>query len=1386
MPWRDSLLCLVLFIIVSSSIPALFPLLISAAVIGVPSSPSPEFVPNAPGTTNTRIVFGQPTATQAPAFAAMLVSASSIISDAHSPLSPSASNFAALEASDPNVLTPSTSWSYTPTSLVLSASAANADTPVSTAAGSFNLLIGDDVPVEGFITISTLLTSVTFTKAAIAAGQDCTLYARSTGQLQIRTVRAYSAGAQELLVCAVTGITVPFDNAAGRASASDPYVLTAAAVQVLLPGSDAGIAASEQITLRPADTPQYWFNFVPVDRVVTRGALESARLLRVSLDVYVYSVTPADTAIQQSVKVKPTCAGLTVETPSRLLSVASPYRVTKADAPLTVLFDVTNAAYYPFPIAECLIVISTMGSMARACGATAALTPFTRQFDFAFYPVAAALADTAEATHEAVQGNALIDVDFELVLYFHSAQTADWSFSVTLLAPLATQVDFTASSVTVYLTETAGLASLTCTPTVTNTTTLAFSSCGTVDALASNMFAPLAIRFGDLHMTYAAYQELLSTNSSAVAVMRYGDSLVDVPQQNTDITHEFIGEASSPPSVVPMLWTKDVVSANVVDPESSTPTVTAVTHQTYLFKVFFFKSVATCTIEYTYKKSTAHVGIPTANDGPCLSLAAGNVTCEATGAARMSISFRSTFAVAYETTSFSKADFAFTMTYTYVRGGNNSATINAFNADTLDLAYITTSPFALHVLLTDRDWMNSDLTATLQLYIFPLTNVVDTSTVTVRSDCGVYQGTGKAVTYQNLAGVCAPSPITSVSVNASCLPQAQPKYLSYLIATAFFFEDAEHSPFYGNETLPSQCFGLVTATPMTVYPLYDVPLGHIPYINMAYTATAFDITPAADPFQVITTVSGTFTIASAGFLTSTSIMSLVSATDSLIFTEAMLSGDCALSGIPTATQILFTPTKTITQGVSTVLKCTVTGMTVAYNNVESRVTESDPYVLLRTVVALHLLSSDVTTLTDEMVLRLSTTPTFYYHWISSNRVLEQGATTAAARYLKLSLTLFVYRSAPADAVIFSFYTAPVTESCPDLTISNGESALHLAAGQRLGVFTSASVNFGVTDARYYPFDDAMCLSLTSTTDTVAKAGTSTVTLDKAITRDLDFVWYPVTASLDVAVSPTETEHATAPVNVMWEVIIFAHKELAANWSINFTSQAISHPALVFSPNVTAQPSTTPYAKLPCTVTADNATDLRFSDCGAVISVGNFRFAPQVIRFGPVRTTYADYNSLFRTSTTEAGVAGMTAYSAIIPQQNTDIDDDIIQNSPAAVVVSHQLTKVVSASVKNATEPPVVLAMTDQTYLAKIFFFRKVSSFTVSYIYALSTQFVGAPVLSDTCASKVAGKMIDCAVSALRFTLLSAKFRVPYELSSFANTDFTFILDVTYASGELVS
>ena len=412
-----------------------------------------------------------------------------------------------------NAVLSNTSWSYTPASLVLSASASSPEAPVSTAAGSFNLMIGDDVPAEGIITISTLLTSVTFTKAAIAAGQDCTLYARSAGQLQIRTVRAYSAGAQELLACVVTGITVPFDNAAGRADTSDPYVLKADAVQVQLPSGDAGVTASGNITLRSANATQYWFNFVPVDRVVTRGALEATRQLRVSFDVYVYAVLPTNTAIQQTVTAQLSCVGLTVETPARSLSVTSPYRVTKASTPLRVLFNVANAAYYPFPVGACLTVTSTTGSIARAGTATVALTAFTRPFDFAFYPVAAAVADPAAAASEAALGNTLVDVGFELALHLHSPQTAGWNFSVTLLSPLTTRIDFSSGPVTVLSTQTAGYASVTCTPMVANATMLLFLSCGVVDAVASGMFAPRAIRFGASRMTYTMYQALFSTYS---------------------------------------------------------------------------------------------------------------------------------------------------------------------------------------------------------------------------------------------------------------------------------------------------------------------------------------------------------------------------------------------------------------------------------------------------------------------------------------------------------------------------------------------------------------------------------------------------------------------------------------------------------------------------------------------------------------------------------------------------------------------------------------------------------------------------------------------------------------------------------------------------------
>ena len=643
------------------------------------------------------------------------------------------------------------------------------------------------------------------------------------------------------------------------------------------------------------------------------------------------------------------------------------------------------------------------------------------------------------------------------------------------------------------------------------------------------------------------------------------------------------------------------------------------------------------------------------------------------------------------------------------------------------------------------------------------------------------------VTYQNLEGACAPTTITSVSVATSCMPTPQPKYLAYKIDTGYFLSDAEDSPFYSNETLSASCFSLVTATPTSTYPLYDVSLGHIPYVKVTYTATEFSITPASNPLQVITTVSGTFAITGAEALTTTDVLSLVSISDSLIFTAVTLSGDCVVSGTPTPTQLLFTSTKTISQGVSTLLMCTVTGMTVAFANSASRVVADDPYVLLRTAVVLRSPSNPTVgaALATNIVLRITSTPAFYYHWASTDRVLVQGA-TMATRLLKLSLALYAYPTTPTTAVAFNFVTSVLTAVCPGLTISAGTGAVSFTAGQRSNTYTATFVEFDVTAASYYPFDTAKCFGFSSATGTLAKAGTSIVALDQAITHDLDFAWYPVTANLASIVDPAEATHATAPIDVTWEVVIFPHKALSADWGINFTAQATIAPALVFNSGIVTKPSMSSYTALSCTVTANSATELCLSGCDAVTSAGNLFFVPRVIRFGPVRTTYANYNDLFMTYSASTGMTGMNVASVVIPQQNTNVDVQTIENSPPAVVISHQITTITSATVSNATEPPTVLAMTDQTYLFKIFFFRPVLLLTASYAYALSTQVVDAPTISETCSNTVSGKVTDCLLEERCFTSFLAKFSVPYEFNAFATTDFTFTLDTSYMFGGLIT
>jgi len=339
-------------------------------------------------------------------------------------------------------------------------------------------------------------------------------------------------------------------------------------------------------------------------------------------------------------------------------------------------------------------------------------------------------------------------------------------------------------------------------------------------------------------------------------------------------------------------------------------------------------------------------------------------------------------------------------------------------------------------------------------------------------------------------------------------------------------------------------------------------------------------------------------------------------------------------------------------------------------------------------------------------------------------------------------------------------------SGPHVMVSGatGSVALNSATSYRVTTRDTVGVRFDVTDSVFYPFEPSTYITITTTAGTLARAGTAPIALT-AFSRHFDFTMYPVSAKLASTVNPADATHATAPVDVTWELLLFGHTTLATNWALNLTTQAAIAPGLQFSSGITTTASTlTEYTAMSCTPVVESTSLLRLTNCDAVTSPGNAYYAVRVIRFGPVRTTYSDYQMLFTTYGSSAGMLGSNVVGVSVTMQNTDLTDETITNSPPSVVVSHMITTVISATVSNVTEPPEVFAQTNQVYTAKVFFFSTVTTLTISYAYTQSTQIASPPTSFETCTSKVADTLTGCSLAGLRYTQFNVTYRVPYELS----------------------
>ena len=712
------------------------------------------------------------------------------------------------------------SYSYSPSSLVLTPASGDYSQVVSTFSGTFNIEAGESLTTSSSLTFTTTMTSFDFSSATASSG--CTVASAASNQLVIRPTSAVGAGS--MIYCAVANMRVVFANGASRVSSLDPYIMSKDALKLTSPSINTGISSSNDFVIR-ASTAAYWWHMTPTNRVLIQNSvLSSSRMLQVSMLIYFYATSPSASSI--SYTVSSSCSDITLVTASSSVSPSGDYRVTTGTA-TSIIFDVTNTARYALDLA-CF----SMGSIARAVAATQAVSPYSRQIDFVFYPARASLSsgiDLGVTTHT----TAAISVEYEVVVYAHTTLASGWGFTITLQSGIAQYATITSNTAAIS-SFTSTLTKISCSVGYSSAT-VATVSCPALSG-SGNYYSPRVFRFGPVITTYGQYLSMFKSYSIAEGALATIAG-VNVPQQNTDQTDDTIVASDSKPSAVVALYLTRVVSATVINATTTSPTVTGSSQQNYFVRVFFFKRILSATVSYAYSAtSTMTSPSSTGLSSSCSSFAQGSIKCSSLLSPAMYFSFYTgLYTLAYEKTQFAASEFSFTIVTSYTTAGADTASLSAFSLSLLGAPLTFDSPFDFTATLTEITWASTDLTAKFHLYLFPHTSLLSAHNVVLQSSCGVFT-TGNPVVLVNslTTGTCVTrysSGFAQMSMPATCMP-AQPKFVGFQIEAAYSMSAVHKTAYAATGIVPASCFTLVDSISSTaITALHNVDIGPVPPPN---------------------------------------------------------------------------------------------------------------------------------------------------------------------------------------------------------------------------------------------------------------------------------------------------------------------------------------------------------------------------------------------------------------------------------------------------------------------------------------------------------------------------------------------------------------------------
>lgn len=697
-----------------------------------------------------------------------------------------------------------------------------------------------------------------------AVSSNCTVVAKTTTTLKMMfPLTGYVAGEMFSFACQITGIQIVFANSAVRVTSTVPYIMLANSLQMRVNmESGSGVPNAAGNINVYANAPNAFWSVVQTNRVMS-SFYAPTLVPDLSLMFKVFVLFPAPTlesiiiALSSNTTLCPdfaisqsTGATSTSASEYRVLSLA---RLTSFKSTSTSAFLATHSCFTFTSLTS-----STNGAltyMQSTPNKLFLIDQYTasKPVEFSIHPMVMTMNSATDAATTSF-GSAIMDVMFEITMYFHTA-VSGYSYTLITDSSFGSLIKFSAASAQLG-TVTAGKTTYTnCVLSFVNESALAFNSCDPVvaDAGYNYRYESRSIRFGPITMLRSTYVSMYTNYTSGAAFKLVYSSLTQ-SMLNSDFDSSVLDPLENVPQYNVALYSKYIQASTFTNITSNPPSLMTKSHHSYIVKVFLARRAMTITMSDIL---LTNIGTASSisSTSTCSSITSSKLTaCSVVASNLMEYTFYQLYiTIPFESTTFAAANskITFNVTYFVIMSSLLYPTPQSARVSAVVLYPLNSlnQPFAYDLRLAGAAWSGSDIVADLYLFVYPLAaDILTPFLLTFNTDCGVFQATTNITLFNQQSTTTCDARYTfgfqNLTLPAACMGLPQPLYAGFRLGQAYKLANALSSSYVTAGVIPQTCFNM-TSSASSAYilnPVSAVPFPNLPPKNYFY----YDITFTRD------------------------------------------------------------------------------------------------------------------------------------------------------------------------------------------------------------------------------------------------------------------------------------------------------------------------------------------------------------------------------------------------------------------------------------------------------------------------------------------------------------------------------------------------------------